>query len=536
MCNAKRPWETPDDEGDGDACDDKDDDFEPDSSSEVSGDDVDDTCEAKTFFGLSSSEDETHDAIPKSAHAEVPEDAQPCIPESRDEIHGSSDDTVDCCGGFLRGFPSRWLSWERFHSEVKEYSARTKQCFILRSSQTVTKRNQQMRSADRYFPLEWKHYCKTLRCTHGVKQKSRGDGIRQHQYVRFTGCKAKINATLLRIGDKYYVYVRSSGTHNHAVRSELWDYYVENRKIRDPALLSSVSDMRAAGSSTKGILAWLRKRQELKHAGKGNTSDVERTESVLQEFTSEADGNTARVFVDTSRDVSVAVVFQTAGMKRLFSAFPEVVMVDTTHDTNANAYKLFSFVVHDCFGKGQYVHHALVERETKENLRLVVNAFLMNNPMHRRVKVLMTDKAFHEKDVLAELFPQARQLLCQFHVQQWFAKQVTRLVKGTSAEKAVVEASMSALIDAKSEEEYKNQRALFLDLLGGNKKHPLFITFIKTWDNIQADWVAHRRGNIPHFRNNTKNRLESKWGKIKQLLTSAYSIDELVSSLIMLQE
>ncbi|GMF43729.1 unnamed protein product [Phytophthora fragariaefolia] len=212
MCNAKRPWETPDDEGDEHACGDEDDDFEPDSSCEVSGDGVDDTCEAKTVFGLSSSEDETHDAIPKSVHAgipeekhasiprethagipetthalEVPEDAHPYIPEGRDEIHGSSDGTVDCCGGFLRGFPARWLSWERFHSEVKEYSARTKQCFIVRSSQTVAKPNQQMRSADRYFPLEWKQYCKTLRCTHGVKQKSRGDGIRQHQYVRFTG-------------------------------------------------------------------------------------------------------------------------------------------------------------------------------------------------------------------------------------------------------------------------------------------------------------------------------------------------------------
>ncbi|GMF44251.1 unnamed protein product [Phytophthora fragariaefolia] len=151
MCYVKRPWETPDDEGDGDACDDEDDDFEPDSSSEVSGNDVDDTCEVKTVFGLSYSEDETHDAIPKSVHAgipeekrasiprethacipgtthalEVPEDAHPCIPESRDEIHGSSDDTVDRCGGFLSEFPARWLSWELFHSEVKEYSARTK--------------------------------------------------------------------------------------------------------------------------------------------------------------------------------------------------------------------------------------------------------------------------------------------------------------------------------------------------------------------------------------------------------------------------
>ncbi|KAE9234234.1 hypothetical protein PF005_g1987 [Phytophthora fragariae] len=40
-----------------------------------------------------------------------------------------------------------------------------------------------------------------------------------------------------------------------------------------------------------------------------------------------------------------------AKMKRLFKAFPEVVLVDSTHNTNANRYKLFSFMVHDVLGK-----------------------------------------------------------------------------------------------------------------------------------------------------------------------------------------
>ncbi|KAE9246161.1 hypothetical protein PF004_g4928 [Phytophthora fragariae] len=265
-----------------------------------------------------------------------------------------------------------------------------------------------------------------------------------------TGVYTRTGATPARhwTDREYYIYARASGEHNHALTDELWDYYAEDRTIHDPALLSTVADMRSAGSSSKGILAWLRKKsgkktklkdvhnifQELKHSAKGDTSDAERTESILQEFANQLDGNTARIFVDKTRDVAVAVVFQTEGMRRLFSAFPEVVMVDTTHDTNANAYKLFSFVVHDCFGKGQYVQHALVERETKDILRLVVNVFKDNNPAYSNVKVVMTDKAFHEKDVLAEVFKQARQLLCQFHVQQWFAKQVGRLMRGNDAE------------------------------------------------------------------------------------------------------
>jgi hypothetical protein len=46
-----------------------------------------------------------------------------------------------------------------------------------------------------------------------------------------------------------------------------------------------------------------------------------------------------------------AVCFQTASQKRLFKAFPEVILVDTTHGTNRNYYKLFSILVDDVFGK-----------------------------------------------------------------------------------------------------------------------------------------------------------------------------------------
>ncbi|KAE8913866.1 hypothetical protein PF003_g2478 [Phytophthora fragariae] len=59
---------------------------------------------------------------------------------------------------------------------------------------------------------------------------------------------------------EYYIYARASGEHNHALTDELWDYYAEDRTIHDPALLSTVADMRSAGSSSKGILAWLRKK------------------------------------------------------------------------------------------------------------------------------------------------------------------------------------------------------------------------------------------------------------------------------------
>ncbi|ETM00671.1 hypothetical protein L917_02627 [Phytophthora nicotianae] len=90
----------------------------------------------------------------------------------------------------------------------------------------------------------------------------------------------------------------------------------------------------------------------------------------------------------------------------------------------------------------------------------------------------MTDKAIHEKDVLREEFPDARQLLCQWHVITWLNKQATRL----------------------------------------------------------APKVKEDIGNVPHLTNNTNNRIESKWGKLKDVIDDTFTIDQLLSTLITLQQ
>ncbi|KAE9176532.1 hypothetical protein PF005_g24901 [Phytophthora fragariae] len=113
----------------------------------------------------------------------------------------------------------------------------------------------------------------------------------------------------------------------------------------------------------------------------------------------------------------------------------------------------------------------------------------------------------HEKTVLKEEFPQARQLLCQWHVVTWLKKQAARLA--------------GFLREETSEGDDGTQQ-------DG--------TFLDNWDNSQEEWVSYLRGNVPHLTNNTNNRIESNWGKIKGVIKGTSSIDELVTTLISLQE
>ncbi|KAE8997726.1 hypothetical protein PR001_g19508 [Phytophthora rubi] len=424
----------------------------------------------------------------------------------------------DADGAFFGEFSKRWRSWEFFHEQFDLFTANSYQRFSVRSTTSVEKRNKQILNSKKFrggrlpplpgnehedgisdgevgskieasisveetaasdqpyaqflIPSSWAVYCKTLKCTHAIKQQKRGDGRRSHRVVRYTGCTAQVNATLQKQkGGKYYIFLKAKGSHNHALSPELWEYYAENRRIQDPLVLQAVGDMRQSGSSAKGILAYLRKRtgkktalrdvhnmlQAIRSERRGDTTDATRTEYVLREFVSQEKGNSATIFVDSDTQQAHVVVFQSARMKRLFQAFPEVVLVDTTHGTNANQYKLFSFAVTDFFERGQYVQHALVLAETKDNLRLAIECFQRCNPAWAKIRVFVTDKAFHEKDVLFENFPQTRQLLCTFHVIAWLERQAGRLSTGTADHKDKLKATLTSLVTAKSETEYMSK-------------------------------------------------------------------------------
>ncbi|GMF26147.1 unnamed protein product [Phytophthora fragariaefolia] len=91
--------------------------------------------------------------------------------------------------------------------------------------------------------------------------------------------------------------------------------------------------------------------QEAKRTYRGDRSDAERALSVLDAFIEQAPGNAAEFIVGSETSIVRVVTFQSARQKRPFAAFPEMVVVVSTHGTNANRYKLFRFAEHDVFGR-----------------------------------------------------------------------------------------------------------------------------------------------------------------------------------------
>ncbi|KAG2917115.1 hypothetical protein PC114_g7276 [Phytophthora cactorum] len=91
-------------------------------------------------------------------------------------------------------------------------------------------------------------------------------------------------------------------------------------------------------------------------------------------------------------------------MRRWFKVFPEVMLVDSTHNTNESRYKLFSFM-------DQYVHYSLMENENAECLTDAIGSLKFHNPSWETIKVITIDKGMGELGLLEKAFPGVRIIL-----------------------------------------------------------------------------------------------------------------------------
>ncbi|GMF51902.1 unnamed protein product [Phytophthora fragariaefolia] len=142
-------------------------------------------------------------------------------------------------------------------------------------------------------------------------------------------------------------------------------------------------------------------------------------------------------------------------MRELFHRFPEVVMIDATYGTNLSKYKVFSIMAYDALGKGQFVQHAVIPNERIPTLSMTLEEFKRNNPAWSRINCILINKDFGEISVLKKAFPDARLLLCQFHVLKYLREQIASKDYGfTSWQKQQLDGLMNLLVYARTERQY----------------------------------------------------------------------------------
>ncbi|POM67060.1 Hypothetical protein PHPALM_17001 [Phytophthora palmivora] len=473
-------------------------------------------------------------------------------------------------------------SWEAFSAHMEEYYKRTHQIFRQRTSTSVAKRNREITArAARLVANSDEAQAEELIPEHFVNfWINRSKGIRTSYFDRDTGRKANIKAGVSwnDAEKKFMVRVTDSCvTHNHQVSKARFDNHASNRRVDDPSVLAFVDELQAAGSKPKLIMQYLRKRTgkkvvlrdvhkivaKMRERRRGGVSVEKRLETVMRNFC-KTRGNRTAVFVDDA-NTAQTITLQTRQMRRWFKAFPEVLLIDATHNTNES--RFFSFMVNDVYGhlhimyyrtrivplatnvalEGQYVHHSLMENECEECLTDAIQAFKSNNPSWQDVRVIVIDKDMGELSILEKEFGDVKVILCHFHLKKYFRTEMAKSEYGgrSSFDKDQVEDAVDLMRQATSIKEYTKYLKYMYFLLDGvqlserdkipEAKQPFLKYFMRNWHTIKERCALYARKDVPHLGNHTNNRLETSWGHIKDILKPDMALGECVDTLLFLQ-
>lgn len=102
-------------------------------------------------------------------------------------------------------------------------------------------------------------------------------------------------------------------------------------------------------------------------------------------------GATVAAFHNSDNELG-AVYFQEEYMKKVFAAFPELLMLDGTFSLNDRRVPLIVLMIVDGNGNSQVVGFFLVKSENAPALNLLFERFKQVNPNWQNTEVILKDK------------------------------------------------------------------------------------------------------------------------------------------------
>jgi hypothetical protein len=125
--------------------------------------------------------------------------------------------------------------------------------------------------------------------------------------------------------------------------------------------------------------------------------------------------------------------------------------LDCRHD-----YQLLTFMTMDEFGVGRVVRQSLVETNSDWHMHKAIDHFESVHEETKLLRVMVVDKDLNEIRVLKGRFPDARVLICTFHVIKYLGEKCRKPEFGKQLEEDLkhIDAFVHSMVYAKSPERY----------------------------------------------------------------------------------
>ncbi|OWZ15900.1 hypothetical protein PHMEG_00010385 [Phytophthora megakarya] len=255
-----------------------------------------------------------------------------------------------------------------------------------------------------------------------------------------------------------------------AKRSRIYDYLLEHNQN---VILSDVDNIVRGHSSSVSA-----------------ADDSEATAAEVVAFLASDPGSAAGIAENESGETGV-ISISTAHMCSMYKRFYEVLLVVCSHKTNGYNYQLCTFMVMNEFGEGAVVQHSLLGSTGDWHMDRAIYHFKQAHPdRSKMLRGIVVDKDLNEIRILQNHFPEAQILVCHFHVIKYLKEMRGKPEFGkiSSDDASQVDASIHSLVYA--------------------------------------------RAKLTHLKTHTNNRLESYFGKLKDVAESNTNMSMCVKPLV----
>lgn len=148
--------------------------------------------------------------------------------------------------------------------------------------------------------------------------------------------------------------------------------------------------------------------------------------------------------LDDNETTIELIYIQSHLQRQCFDKFPKL-MLDGTYKINNIGMSLYDILVEDGCGDSHVIAYCFVAQETKISIVNFIQIFKKYNPKWEQIKVALTDKDLTEIVSTENEFPQAINLLCQFHMLKYIHTKISSYSSDRTTKEQLMELTKKAV-------------------------------------------------------------------------------------------
>lgn len=372
-------------------------------------------------------------------------------------------------------------------------------------------------------------------CKHSVHRDSRSKGKREHLQYNYSGCSARIRMyKSQKPGDGGKLKVTLVDVkHNHSTSKEIYDSQNINITKEEEELILTLKAANAKPSQIKKVLFEKSQKrvtiQKLKNLVKkiSPPENEEQSREAFEKFLESTELNGGEIeWINDSEEKMKALFITSRKMKSAFrSANPTVIQLDTSFQFDKAHYKVGAFCYLDPNSdRTEVAGFAMMSEESAVCFDFVLHHF--SRICVRQDLMFLIDKDFTEMSSIRKAFPSSIVLLCVFHCLKFMRTLFSTIPDVVEVKEAVMD-QFKKVVYSHSEEIFEEENKRFEDLVENLQVRTkdyvnLKEYYQKNWKTCKLMWVKCFRKGLPLLGDNTTNRIENKFGKLKESIADTF--------------